>query len=460
MSEPSTNGLKRKLPVAVFGTAVTVAPFFFPQWINVLAETYGFVPPVEEVEITDNGNTAGRAVLKTCITGDNGNSNDPGNRAFQADCNIIAGGLFGGDKVNAEHALNQIAADQVFSQNNISQRHLRAGIAVVSSRLSRLRLAAAERNSAEGLAYSLRQDTGGAAGDIQAGRLGGFFNLKYRFGDEDATLNQAGYDLDGWGFSAGADYRLNDNMFVGGVFNFASDDIEYDANRGDMDVSSIGLSAYGGYTLANGVFIDGLIGYTSNDYDMQRVIRYNVNGNVANQVASSDTDGGQFNITLGIGKTYDMSGFSVSPEVRLEYIRNEVDGFTESMSNPGGVGGSMAQIVDDTTYKSFTSRFGVQLAKAISTSTGVFVPQLRLAWVHEFETDAILVNTRYLNDINAGSNAFLIVGDSQDSDYFDLGLSVTGQFRDGVSGFVSYDTLLGLNNVSIGTISAGVRMEF
>jgi outer membrane autotransporter protein len=201
-----------------------------------------------------------------------------------------------------------------------------------------------------------------------------------------------------------------------------------------------------------------LIGYNSNEYDLNRRINYSVNSNVANQVASSSPDGDLFSLSVGGGYAMPYNAFTITPLVRFDYLSNDVDSFREKMSSPNTVGGSMSMAVDSTTYKSFTSHLGGQVSRAFSYSGGVIVPQIRFDWVHEFENDSKEVGARFINDIN--STPFFVLTDNPDRDYFDLEISVNAQFAHGRSAFLSYNTLLGFDDVNFNAINAGIRLEF
>jgi outer membrane autotransporter protein len=141
----------------------------------------------------------------------------------------------------------------------------------------------------------------------------------------------------------------------------------------------------------------------------------------------------------------------------LDYVENDVSGYKERSTDLQTTGGAMALAVESATYKSFTSNLGVQLARAISTGSGVIIPQASAEWVHEFEDGGESVKARYLNDINQTS--FLIATTDLDSDYFELALGVSGQFQGGRSAFISYRTIVGYDGLTYSVVEAGFRFE-
>jgi outer membrane autotransporter protein len=363
------------------------------------------------------------------------------------------------------YAYTQLAADQVAATRAVAKGQVQMQRAHIGTRLARIRQAS--RNPAAlqpyGLvnAQGLQAEFGGAAGDDDMDsfdRLGGFFNLKYRTGNQDKTTNEAGFDYSGWGLTAGADYKLTNNVVAGLSISYLDDSVEYDDNRGDMDSKSWGANLYGTLWLADGLYVEGILGYNRHDHSMERRINYTVGTTTINQIASADPNGNQFSASLGGGYDTDFNGFGIKPAVRLDYFSNKMDDYTESMSDPTGPGGSLALTMDSVTYTSLTSHVGAALSRAISFSSGILVPQLQFEWIHEFKTDDKKLGGRFIND-HSGTPV-LVLTDNEDSDYYNLGVSVSGQFANGKSAFVSYDTLLGLKDVTHHSINAGLRIEF
>jgi outer membrane autotransporter protein len=408
---------------------------------------------------TVNGRIAGDALVTTCITGANANG-DSNNQLFQRDCDLIVGGA-NDDPAGSTQALTDIAADQISAQNSVATRTASLGVSMIQSRLANLRL-----TSTQGLdsiaviaAGPFGQPLGGgASGDLTIGPFGGFLNARYVTGDADQTSFQPGYDFDGWSILGGLDYRFDDNLIGGVSLRYADGDVDYDDNRGDMTGDSWGISLYGSYNMDNGFFVDGLIGYGQSDYKLKRRLNYTIGSETAIQTARSDPSADLWNINVGVGYTLYKDAWSITPSARLNYLQNDVDSYRERMSDPTGVGGAMALSIDSQTFTSFTSDLGLQVARAISYKGGVIVPQLRIGWVHEFENGQEQVGARFVSDIN-GEPLFILT-DEPVRDYADLSLGVSAQFANGRSAFLSYNTLLGYNDVTYNAINAGVRLEF
>jgi len=449
VSSPPLRARYNQVSLALAGLAAlgAVSPSALADYDEALAGT------------TVNGQIAGEAILATCVTGANGSSNAANNRRFQDDCNLIVGGSFE-DPAASSQALTDIAADQISAQNSVAARAASLGVAMIQDRLTQLRVVSRDAGDSALVAGLLPGGVsgGGASADPAFGPFGGFLNVRYVTGDNDETRFQPGYDFDGWSLLGGVDYRFDDNLIGGISLRYSDGDVDYDSNRGDMEGDTWGVSLYGSYSLENGFFIDGLVGYASTDYTLKRNVTYMIGTETATQVAKSDPNADIWNLNVGAGYTYYMDSWSITPSVRLNYLQNEVDSFAERMTNPTAVGGAMALALDSQTYDSFTSNIGVQIANAISHRGGVVVPQLRIGWVHEFQDDQEQVGARFVDDIN--NQPLFVVTDERVSDYADLSLGVSAQFPQGRSAFLSYNTLLGYDDVSYNAINAGFRLEF
>lgn len=371
------------------------------------------------------------------------------------------------DPEGTQRALEALTPDQVNATNVTANQQVRSGVGVAANRMSMARMASGHPAYRPGEAIASNRlfgpgGGGGASADAQFGTVAAFATVRYLNLQQDANRFNAGFDQNGWNFLFGADSQLNPNLVVGLMGNYSESNLDYDRNRGKMDADGWGLAAYGTYFMDNGLFIEGLGGFAKNQYDLRRTINYSIfDGNetvMVDQVAKANPDANVFYATLGAGYSIARQSVSFTPQVSLNYTRNAVDGYTESMSSPLDPGGSLALTMDDETYTSFTSRAGFILANALSTEVGVFVPQVSIDWVHEFANDQQQITTRYVNDLSG--TRWVTESDEPDRNYFDIGLGVSAQFAQGRSGFVSFNRVVGYDDIDSYTVSGGVRIEF
>jgi hypothetical protein len=115
-------------------------------------------------------------------------------------------------------------------------------------------------------------------------------------------------------------------------------------------------------------------------------------------------------------------------------------------------------IVSDLEMESLISQLGFTASYAISSKGGVFVPQFRLEWDHEFEDDAPDAISTYALDANR--TGYGLAGIERDQDFYDLGVSLVYVTPNGWSSFIDISTLIDYKNVDRKTITAGIRKEF
>lgn len=364
-------------------------------------------------------------------------------------------------------ALRGIAPDEAVSQGTNSTDFQAAQSRAVAGRMSALRGGASgfsmagvfiEKPDDKGSTMSLANlfkpkgkpgMTAGAEGsDWMAGKLGAFVSGSIGRGDEDGSAEEAGYDVDQYSLTVGADYRFSDSFTAGVAVGYGSNDSDFDNNGGDMEGKAYSITAYGTKSITDRIYLDGSIGFARNDFEMSR----NIVIGALRRTANSDTDGDEISASLGGGMDFHHQGFTLTPTIRLDYLDSEIDGFTETGARGLNLRFSSQSV------RSVTSTAGIDVSYAVSTDFGVMVPQARLGWVHEFDDDSRSITVQYAVDPN--NVQFGIVTDSPDRNFFDAGLSLVAVLPRGNSAFIDYSTILGHDSVSSHVLSAGVRIEF
>lgn len=400
---------------------------------------------------------------------------------LQRDCNNVVGSALATDPTGASQAANalaQLTPDQVTAPLDAAQTSINAQLTNVGSRLSALRLGARGFNiaglnfnygdqSLSGTQLSALYDdlgSGGSAGEGDVatfGRLGIFINGNLGFGEKDSTANEEGFDIDTQGLTLGADYRLSDNLVLGGALGYMNSEIDLDQNGGDLDSDGYSLTLYGTYYQSDVFYIDGSLSYGRNDYDQARNIQYTLTQPTpvtVDQTLSADYDGNQWGATIGAGYEFNQGALNFGPTARLEYLDVELDSYRESASNPNADGSGWTVAIDDQDFESLTMSLGGQATYALSFPWGVMIPQLTFEWVHEFEDDSRIVTGRFLGDPT--QQTFQLPSDADDSNYFNLGLGASFLFTGGRTGYIYVRSVQGYEDLDYTTVGAGFRLEF
>jgi uncharacterized protein with beta-barrel porin domain len=390
-------------------------------------------------------------------------------------CNELAG-------TQPDAALRQVAAEEVATQGTTavetSAKNIAARLAALRAGATGIRLGGLALDFFDFHQYRLPGTLVAALGPYAAvsaavpaeppsllKNLGLFVNGILSLGDKDATRNEDGFDFETYGVTAGADYRFTRNFVLGVAFNFQATDADLVATRtvgftapvdgGSVDSTSYSGSIYATYYVTDRFYVDGIFTFGWNDYDLTRRISYNV-GTAVRQTAKADTDGTQLSFSFGGGYDFHVAGWTLSPLVRMNYLKLDIDGYREEIDNTSpGFGWALA--FDDQDVESLTTVLGGQVSYAISTGVGVLLPQVRFEWEHEFLNESRTLTARFVNDPQRAPIRFAT--DGPDRDFFNIGVGLSATFRGGVAAFVQYDTVLGLEDVTRHTVVLGVRKE-
>lgn len=341
-------------------------------------------------------------------------------------------------------AIQRIAPEEVGAMASGSTDTSVDQMGNVIGRLSAVRGNFVSPSSVASLNWSSDSMTGGAAGD-EFSRLGLFVTATGGFGEKDQTSEENGFEYDNLGLTVGMDYRFSDNLVAGFAVDYSETDVELDLGFGDSGTESIGASFYGTYYTGS-FYIDGLIGFGQQDYDSQRNIIY---ANV-NDVVSGDTDGNSFSFSIGAGYDTSWDALNGSFYVRVQSNATEIDGFAET-------GSELAMLIGDQDVDSLRAVLGGQMSKAFSKSYGVLMPYASFEFHHEFDDEQRSVVSQYVFDPTATSFSFL--SDAADENFGVLGLGLSLLLPRGNQMFFSYDTVLGLDDVSSHVFSIGMRFE-
>ncbi len=393
---------------------------------------------------------------------------------LQADCDAVVGAAIDGDP-NTARALQQVVPESATKANNVSRQGGETQVRNLGSRIAALR-AGARGLSFNGLDWRIdgedlplhlladayrRSQGGGASGDnpLLESRLGVFVTGDIASGSKDETDLESGLDFDTYGLTVGADYRLDNQFILGGAFGVINTQADLNHNAGDLDTQGYSLSLYGTYYSEQNYFIDFSGSYGINNFEQTRNIVYQLNGGAnVNQKLDADYDGDMVSLFIGSGYDFNRSAWSFGPRVDLEYVRSNVDGFTEQVSDASADGGGWATRVDSMDQTWLTLNLGGRVSYTHSTDWGVLIPYARLDWLHEFKDDSQSVNAYFVDD--PSPQAIEISSEDPDRDYMRLRVGSSAQFQNGLVGFIDFGTLFANSRWSSSNVSLGVRMEF
>jgi outer membrane autotransporter protein len=332
-------------------------------------------------------------------------------------------------------------------------------------RLLQRRLAAL-RSGASGLALGeLTLDLGGqrasasrvlgpAAGPAEDGSLpsdlGMFASGMIGLGEKDATGRENGFDFTVPSFLIGVDRRVSRDHVWGLALGYETFDGDFEftdtVKGGDLQSDLLSLSVYTTF-YADRYYLEGVAGIGWSDLHLTREVVYPS----VTRTAEGETDGRQYEASVGFGYEGGGGVTQFQPFVRMSWVRRNIDDYSEF----GAMGLSLH--VSDQEIESFRSSLGASVSWSLSTGTGAVIPELRAAWHHEFENDVRTIQTRFVHDPYGVS--FGVPTAAPDEDFFVVGAGISGAWHHGFQAFVDVEGLLGLDDMTNYGITAGLRFE-
>ncbi|QNN24657.1 autotransporter domain-containing protein [Planctomycetales bacterium ZRK34] len=281
---------------------------------------------------------------------------------------------------------------------------------------------------------------------VASGRLGVFASGRLIYGDEESSDNQPGSSFRAHGATTGLDYRFTDDLIVGAAFGYARSEGD-PSGGGRLDVEALTVAVYGTYMITDALYLDGVAAFSHLEQKMVRPI----NIPSGSYRARSDTAGHEVSLRGRVG--YDMSHESwvFGPVAQLDYLNTHFDEYTER--NAGTLNLNVSEQNDD----ALTMRLGGLLSYIFQFEHFTLTPQVRAHYVHEFLGGGRNVSTRFASNLGVDVN---LPTDEPDRDYIELGGGVSVQFKNGLSCYVDYDTLLGNDRRTAHVITGGIRFTF
>ncbi len=209
----------------------------------------------------------------------------------------------------------------------------------------------------------------------------------------------------------GADYAVSREFAVGIFAGYTNGRTKFDGGgRTEVQSRNLGIYLAGARTSYIGSFYYSVLAaFGAEEYDFTRKIT--IGSLDANSKASPD--GWQGIVALEGGYEWKLDKFSMGPNLTLRYVSNNIDGYTESSSAEWA-----KQETGDVSYDSLQGSFGFRIAYRADFETVSLLPELRIAWNHEFIGTDESFDTKlampgaetYSSKINSTGDDFATVG--------------------------------------------------
>ncbi|MCG8443097.1 MAG: autotransporter outer membrane beta-barrel domain-containing protein, partial [Caulobacterales bacterium] len=238
------------------------------------------------------------------------------------------------------------------------------------------------------------------------------------------------------------------------------------ASAGSTESQNYSIAGYGLFLPTPQITLTGLVSFGQGDHDTDRVLSYVDNNDTVSRTIASSTDSDEIEVAVSGLYEFVFDSVTITPSFGINYYTSTVDAFTEDTVNgPEGLNFT----IDETDIDSVQTSLGVSVANAVSTGFGIFVPEARARWIHEFEDDSRTVTGRYavvaagvsgVTFNEAALAPIVFQTNAPDADRFEIGGGGSATFFNGLTLFVDGSGIVGHENVSGFSIVGGARMQF
>ena len=276
-------------------------------------------------------------------------------------------------------------------------------------------------------------------------RWGLFADGGAAFGTQKNSVNQTGYQFALGGFTAGADYRLRDNLLVGLATGYSHTGSGFYGSGGNVNAHSVPFNAYAAY-FPGSLYAYGSLGYALNLFDLERGINF---GGLSRTAASSTT-GHQFNLYGETGYDLRLGRFILTPSATLAYSALWVGSLTEQGA------GALNLKVAAQSANSLQTGLGGRVTMPLKVGSVKVVPQGYVFYQHEFANGSRGLNA----SLSQTGSTFNFQTDATGRNFALLGTSVTVGLKKNLYAQINYNAEVGRGNATTQYVNAGLRFEF
>jgi len=365
----------------------------------------------------------------------------------------------------ASQALQALSPEASISQTNISYQALSQQLGNISKRLGVLR-SGSKVSATNGFALRLKgnnipvnslfnnsdKENDNTLGGLLGKRYDVFASGTLSYGEREDTNKESGYTPHSYNLTAGADYRLSPKLILGGAIGGVSTDAPLSNSGGEIKSNGFNLLFYSLYFHNENIYLNSVLSIGQTQMTLTRNIAFSLAGQTVSSSARGKSKSHNSGISIDGGYNWPFQdGFNLDANLQFSYLRNTNTAYEETGSSPYNVA------MNEQSSSTLSSAINLQLSKAISTRYGVLVPAVFLQWLVEIGNKAETVSGYFIDDPT--KTEFSFNSDDPDTNYYNIGASVSGVLTGGVSIFTSFQTVLAQENYKNYALSVGFRME-
>ncbi len=262
-------------------------------------------------------------------------------------------------------------------------------------------------------------------------------------------MDQTGFGFTMAGFTAGADYRVRQDLLLGLNTGYTYTSAGFHGSGGYVQGNTWPLNAYAAY-LPKPFYAYGSLGYALNLFNLQR--DFNFGG--LSRAASSSSTGNQLNGYAETGYDLRLNPVVLTPAVNLSYSKLWLNGFTETGA------GALDLTVNPQNAQSLQTGVGGKIALPLQRDSVTVTPQAYAFYQHEYSDSSRIIDAR----LSQGGGAFNYLTDdfsgAPHRNFAVVGADVTIASKKNLKVQLDYNAEVGRGNYTAHYVSAGVRWEF
>ncbi|WP_254776038.1 autotransporter domain-containing protein [Ralstonia sp. 25mfcol4.1] len=209
------------------------------------------------------------------------------------------------------------------------------------------------------------------------------------FGFANAGAQRSGFRFNTGGVTAGADYRVSDQLTLGAGLGYGHDGTDIGSFGTHSSADAFSVALYGSYRPTPSYFVDGVAGYGALRFDSRRWVTDEA------AFAAGKRDGHQWFASLTSGYEYRDTRWLISPYGRMLAARSTLDPYSEE----GAGMGALAYFGQ--TVNSVSGTVGLRSEYTQPTRWGTLLPFTRVEYQHDFEGQSA-ANLAYADLLGAG----------------------------------------------------------
>lgn len=273
-------------------------------------------------------------------------------------------------------------------------------------------------------------------------------------GRKNTNSADRGFDSELWGVVGGIDYRFASNKVVGLAAGYGHSSASFNPiGAGSLDTDVRTAALYTTIYTRRGFYFDAIVSYLQADYESLRGVSFTERASLLDLAARGNTTGSTYSGSLNIGLDQTYWGFTIGSNFGVSCMLTNIGAFREH----GAAG--LDLMYEEQQYTTSAANAGLRLSYAWKTDIGVFVPQIRGEYIHEFSDSAQRFDVRFANDPFEDSPQIVIDGEVPDRSYWRMAAGLSAQLGRGISGFIEHQRLQSHLHIRYTDTVMGVRFE-